>query len=75
MSSQKSKNQEIESSRPAVHESSVDEARERLDFVPRKEFDALQTEVLELRQRLERLEGASAPRLSEGETGGSFVID
>lgn len=53
----------------------LDEARERLDLVPRKEFDALQAELAALRARVEKLEGASAPRLTDGETGGSFVID
>jgi polyhydroxyalkanoate synthesis regulator phasin len=34
-----------------------DEARERLDVVPRREFDALKAEVEELRRRLDRLDG------------------
>lgn len=33
------------------------EVRERLDLVPRREFDALREEVLELRRRLDALEG------------------
>jgi hypothetical protein len=33
------------------------EARERLDVVPRREFDALKAEVEELRRRLDRLDG------------------
>jgi polyhydroxyalkanoate synthesis regulator phasin len=35
----------------------VGEVRERLEWVPRKEFDALQAEVAELRRRLDALEG------------------
>jgi polyhydroxyalkanoate synthesis regulator phasin len=33
------------------------DVRERLDFVPRKEFEALQAEVVLLRARLDALEG------------------
>jgi polyhydroxyalkanoate synthesis regulator phasin len=33
-----------------------DEARERLDFVPRKEFEALQSQLVELRSRIDALE-------------------
>jgi polyhydroxyalkanoate synthesis regulator phasin len=33
------------------------DVRERLDFVPRREFDALLREVEELQRRLDRLEG------------------
>jgi polyhydroxyalkanoate synthesis regulator phasin len=46
----------------AVHEATqrmqegLEEARERLDFVPRKDFEALQAEVAELRRRIETLE-------------------
>ena len=32
----------------------IDEMRTRMDFVPRKEFDALRTEVTELRAQVER---------------------
>ena len=39
-----------------VQETVVD-VRDRLDVVPRKEFDALQAEVAELRRRLDALEG------------------
>ena len=38
-------------------ESFVDETRERLDFVGRKDFDTLRDEVIALRARVERLEG------------------
>lgn len=38
-------------------QSAFDEARTRLDFVPRREFEALQAEVAELRRRVERAEG------------------
>lgn len=42
-------------------EAFVGDARERLDFVQRKEFDRLREEVLALRTRLERLEAGSGP--------------
>lgn len=35
----------------------VEEARDRLEMVPRKEFEALRGEVAELRARLDRIEG------------------
>ena len=35
----------------------VDEARDRLEMVPRKEFEELRREVVALRARLDRLEG------------------
>ncbi|MGH7475887.1 MAG: hypothetical protein ACRELD_06340 [Longimicrobiales bacterium] len=38
-------------------QSAVDDARERLDFVPRKEFDTLKEEVAELRRRLDERQG------------------
>lgn len=43
----------------ALHraQETVGEVRERLDLVPRKEFEALQAEVAELRRRLDALEG------------------
>ncbi|HEX9938604.1 MAG TPA: hypothetical protein VGB15_15810 [Longimicrobium sp.] len=34
-----------------------DDVRERVDVVPRREFDALKAEVEELRRRLDRLDG------------------
>lgn len=39
------------------------EVRERLDLVPRRDFDLLVAEVAELRRRLEMLEGGAAPAL------------
>src|SRR5690625_6167184 len=45
----------------------VGETRERLDFVPRREFEALQEEVAELRRRLSELEGRAG-----GEDTGRF---
>jgi len=33
-----------------------DEARERLDFVPRKEYDTMHAQLLDLRARVEELE-------------------
>lgn len=35
----------------------MEDARERIDFVPRREFDDLRAEVVELRGRVEALEG------------------
>lgn len=47
---------------------SLGEVRERLDVVPRKEFDALSLEVEQLRLRIEALEGrgAAPPSLPDG---------
>lgn len=47
------------------------EVRERLDLVPRREFDALRAEVEELRRRLDELQAvprASLPPVSGGGT-------
>jgi polyhydroxyalkanoate synthesis regulator phasin len=69
----------------ALHraQETVGEVRERLEWVPRKEFEALQAEVAELRARLDALQGrgtggetallpstssASAPPAAEGPT-------
>ncbi|HEX8244334.1 MAG TPA: hypothetical protein VF541_12580 [Longimicrobium sp.] len=38
----------------------IGDVRERLDVVPRREFDALRAEVEELRRRLDRLDGGGA---------------
>jgi polyhydroxyalkanoate synthesis regulator phasin len=46
-------------------QAAVDEARMRLDFVPRRDFDALAAEVAELRRRVD----AMGPRPGNG--GGS----
>ena len=51
-----------------------EDVRERLDVVPRREFDALRAEVDELRRRVERLEGggptlalpSAVPPLADG---------
>ena len=40
------------------------EVRERLDVVPRRDFDALRAEVAELRRRLDALEGRAPPPAS-----------
>jgi polyhydroxyalkanoate synthesis regulator phasin len=40
-----------------------DDVRERLDVVPRREFDALRLELEELRRRVDRLDGGGAGRL------------
>ena len=53
----------------ALHKAqdAVGEVRERLEWVPRKEFEALQAEVAELRRRLDALEGrpsSAAPLLA-----------
>jgi polyhydroxyalkanoate synthesis regulator phasin len=46
----------------ALHraQDAVGDVRERLDFVPRREFDALLNEVEELRQRLDAMEGKAS---------------
>jgi polyhydroxyalkanoate synthesis regulator phasin len=46
----------------ALHraQDAVGEVRERLEWVPRKEFDALQAEVAELRRRLDALAGTGS---------------
>ncbi|HEX6038212.1 hypothetical protein [Longimicrobium sp.] len=45
----------------ALHraQETVGEVREKLEWVPRKEFEALQAEVAELRRRLDGLDGGS----------------
>jgi polyhydroxyalkanoate synthesis regulator phasin len=55
-------------------QAAVDEARIRLDFVARRDFDDLAADVEELRRRVERLEAAShqhgpGPDRPEGPTG------
>ena len=40
-----------------------DDVRERLDVVPRREFDALRLELEELRRRVDHLEGRGPPLL------------
>ena len=44
---------------------SVGGAWDKLDFVPRKEYDALKAEIAELRERVSRLEGGSQSSLPE----------
>jgi polyhydroxyalkanoate synthesis regulator phasin len=46
----------------ALHrvQDTVVDVRDRLDVVPRREFDALQAEVAELRRRLDALTGGAA---------------
>jgi polyhydroxyalkanoate synthesis regulator phasin len=62
-------------------QSSFGEARERLDLVPRREFDALRSEFLDLRRRVERLEAGidgERPALeghSSPTSGGGEVTD
>ena len=41
-------------------QTAFDEARTRIDFVPRREFEALQAEVAELRRRVDGLHGSAA---------------
>lgn len=54
-------------------QAAVEDARVRLDFVPRREYDELAEDVRELRRRVERLEAAAhehaGPRGPEGPTG------
>lgn len=48
----------------------VGDVRERLEWVPRKEFEALQAEVAELRRRLDGLAGGA----TGGATGGDTAL-
>lgn len=43
----------------------VEDFRDRFDFVPRKEFEALRTEVEHLRTELDALRGGGAPGASQ----------
>ncbi len=43
------------------------DVRERLDVVPRRDFDALRAEVAELRRRLDALEGRAPPPPASGQ--------
>jgi polyhydroxyalkanoate synthesis regulator phasin len=51
----------------------VSDVRERLDMVPRRDFEALQAEVAELRRRLDRLESSS--RAPGGPTLDADIVD
>lgn len=57
-----------ESARDAVRktmhraQSAMEDARERLDLVPRRDLDALREELEALRERVDRLEGNSTTR-------------
>jgi len=53
-------------------QSAMGEARERLDFVPRRDFEALREEVAELRRRVAELAGRSRPIPVEGACAGRF---
>ena len=46
-----------------------DDVRERLEVVPRREFEALRLELEELPRRVERLEGGGPPRLLDAGGG------
>lgn len=54
-------------------QATFDEARTRLDFVPRREFEALQAEVAQLRRRVDELGGGAAGggASNPGQTGPS----
>lgn len=59
---------------------SLDDARDRLDVVPRREFELLRAEVTALRARVERIESsggtASPAPLSGGDAGtGTIPVD
>lgn len=56
---------------------SLEEVRERLDVVPRREFDALRLELEELRLRVEALEGGATtpPALTDGGGVDDIPID
>ncbi len=49
---------------------SLEEVRERLDVIPRREFEALKLEVDELRRRVEALEGRATPPPALTDGGG-----
>lgn len=63
--------------RRAVHDAtqkmqeSLDEARERFDFVSRREFDALRAELAELRSRVEAVE--TPPPASSPDDSGIII--
>jgi polyhydroxyalkanoate synthesis regulator phasin len=64
----------------AVHrmQGTFDEAKEKLDFVSRKDFDALQAEVRELREQISRHQGdrqANGPVESHPHQHGSGVLE
>ena len=46
----------------------IEDARDRFDVVTRHEFDTLQAEVTELRERLARVEGRAPPAATPTET-------
>ena len=54
---------------------SLEDARERLDLVSRKEFEFLRLEVADLRSRIESFERSGAGAAKEGEAGGSIPVD
>ena len=49
----------------------VDDVRDRLDFVTRREFDQLRMEVYELRARMDAFEGGSAAARAAGGAAGT----
>ena len=58
---------------------SFDDLKERIDFVPRKEYDALRAEVVALRARVATLElkhaGAHGQQGEGGAAGSGFRVD
>jgi polyhydroxyalkanoate synthesis regulator phasin len=54
---------------------SLEEARDRLDLISRKEVEALRLEILELRGRIEALEKRQPPPLLESPARGPIPID
>lgn len=60
----------------------MEEARDRFDFVPRREFEALRAEVAELRSRVAELESRRTPIPTESspadpapDNGPAFPVD
>jgi polyhydroxyalkanoate synthesis regulator phasin len=56
-------------------QTAFDDARMRLDFVPRREFDELAAELAELRARVDRMEAGGPSQGPSGPSGGTGPTD
>lgn len=56
-------------------QSVFDETREKMELVPRRDFDILKAEVSALRERLDRLEGRPSTEGGEETPSGIIVTD